>query len=342
MNAQGSISSPSGGVESGKNDDSNPQQGSGDTRSPKTAKEDEKHVKEMPNGANPRQSMKIPPTLKDSRKLFVGGLPADITNEEFHTFFQQFGKVMDSVVMFDRETRRSRGFGFVTFEDPLICQHLLSLGHEGQDDGGDQPKQSGRLEMRGKLIEVKSAEPKEPSSSRSNARPRVAQERGVPNRMPNYPSPMTMDPSSAAGWPYFSGTYDQYAAANGMHNPYAAAAVPIATGYIAPMYYHPGMNMPAPASGQIMQNEQHQIPQQAYGPNYYPYPDYINDPNFHPHVQYPPAYAFYPHVPVMAAAAVPSAVPQPPLPAAETSSVMQPVAPGIPAKTDSDENENTN
>ena len=34
-------------------------------------------------------------------------------------FFEQFGALLDSVVMFDRETKNSRGFGFVTFEDPV-------------------------------------------------------------------------------------------------------------------------------------------------------------------------------------------------------------------------------
>ena len=32
-------------------------------------------------------------------------------------FFSQFGKVVDATVMVDRETGRSKGFGFVTFED---------------------------------------------------------------------------------------------------------------------------------------------------------------------------------------------------------------------------------
>jgi RNA recognition motif-containing protein len=62
---------------------------------------------------------KVPPTKRDARKLFVGGLPSNVTEEEFREFFEQYGTVVDSVVMFDRDTRRSRGFGFVTFEDPV-------------------------------------------------------------------------------------------------------------------------------------------------------------------------------------------------------------------------------
>ena len=35
-------------------------------------------------------------------------------------FFSQFGKVIDSTVMLDRETGRSKGFGFVSFEDANV------------------------------------------------------------------------------------------------------------------------------------------------------------------------------------------------------------------------------
>jgi len=42
-----------------------------------------------------------------------------VTDGEFLRFFERFGTVIDSVVMFDRDTRRSRGFGFVTFEDQV-------------------------------------------------------------------------------------------------------------------------------------------------------------------------------------------------------------------------------
>jgi RNA recognition motif-containing protein len=42
-----------------------------------------------------------------------------VTEGEFREFFEQFGVLIDSVVMFDRDTGRSRGFGFVTFEDEV-------------------------------------------------------------------------------------------------------------------------------------------------------------------------------------------------------------------------------
>lgn len=49
-------------------------------------------------------------------KIFVGGLSTETTEEEFKDYFSRFGPIKDAVVMFDRNTNRSRGFGFITFE----------------------------------------------------------------------------------------------------------------------------------------------------------------------------------------------------------------------------------
>ncbi len=51
------------------------------------------------------------------RKLFVGGLNYDTTDVGLREYFEQFGELVDSVVMKFRDTSRSRGFGFVTFAD---------------------------------------------------------------------------------------------------------------------------------------------------------------------------------------------------------------------------------
>lgn len=46
-------------------------------------------------------------------KLFVGSLPYNSTDEDLKQFFGQVGTVVSAKVIFDRETGRSRGFGFV-------------------------------------------------------------------------------------------------------------------------------------------------------------------------------------------------------------------------------------
>jgi len=95
-------------------------------------------------------------------------------DDEFKEFFEQYGVVVDSVVMYDRETHRSRGFGFVTFQDPEVAKKLLSMGSDGKlnnsEGGGGKKERVGRLIMKNKPCEVKAAEPKE---SRAPRRPFV-------------------------------------------------------------------------------------------------------------------------------------------------------------------------
>lgn len=50
-------------------------------------------------------------------KLFVGGLPYAMTDEEFRELFVEFGDVQSADIIFDRATNRSKGFGFVTMGD---------------------------------------------------------------------------------------------------------------------------------------------------------------------------------------------------------------------------------
>ncbi len=50
-----------------------------------------------------------------SKKLFVGGLSWDTTDGSLNQAFSAFGEVTEAKVITDRETGRSRGFGFVTF-----------------------------------------------------------------------------------------------------------------------------------------------------------------------------------------------------------------------------------
>ncbi|KAF8173795.1 hypothetical protein K438DRAFT_1610377 [Mycena galopus ATCC 62051] len=91
-----------------------------------------------PKRAIPRQEH------QRATKLFIGGLAGSVTSESMREFFSQFGKVIDSTVMLDRDTGRSKGFGFVSFEDTNV-QPFLGFGN---------------LEIDGKLIDVKLAQPR--------------------------------------------------------------------------------------------------------------------------------------------------------------------------------------
>lgn len=52
---------------------------------------------------------------EQQRKLFIGGLDFRTNDESLKAYFEQFGEIVDVVVMQDPKTNRSRGFGFVAF-----------------------------------------------------------------------------------------------------------------------------------------------------------------------------------------------------------------------------------
>jgi cold-inducible RNA-binding protein len=49
------------------------------------------------------------------KKVYVGNLPWEIRGKELREAFEKYGEIEDATVILDRETRRSKGFGFVTF-----------------------------------------------------------------------------------------------------------------------------------------------------------------------------------------------------------------------------------
>lgn len=51
----------------------------------------------------------------DKKKLFVGGLPWSMSGHSLKDLFAQYGEIIDAVIISDRATGRSKGFGFVTF-----------------------------------------------------------------------------------------------------------------------------------------------------------------------------------------------------------------------------------
>ena len=64
------------------------------------------------------------PTLKDTTftKMFVGGLPYHTTDQSLRDFFSQFGAIEEAVVITDRQTGKSKGYGFVTMVDKSAAE----------------------------------------------------------------------------------------------------------------------------------------------------------------------------------------------------------------------------
>lgn len=60
-----------------------------------------------------------------SKKLFVGSMAWATNDQSLRDAFERFGEVTDAVVINDRETGRSRGFGFVTFADGSAADEAI-------------------------------------------------------------------------------------------------------------------------------------------------------------------------------------------------------------------------
>lgn len=68
-------------------------------------------------------------------KLFVGGLAWATRDDELYAAFGQYGEVTDAKVVMDRDTGRSRGFGFVTFANADDAQSARSAMDGSTLDG---------------------------------------------------------------------------------------------------------------------------------------------------------------------------------------------------------------
>jgi RNA recognition motif-containing protein len=89
-------------------------------------------------------------------KLFVGGFPYSIDNQKLNDIFSQFGQVVSAIVITDKFTGQSKGFGFVEMADDTAAQEAIK-----NLDGSD---------LDGRKIGVSVARPREDRSSSSGNR----------------------------------------------------------------------------------------------------------------------------------------------------------------------------
>jgi RNA recognition motif-containing protein len=69
------------------------------------------------------------------RKLFVGNLSWNLTSEDLRQMFSEFGTVEDAIVLSDKFSGRSKGFGFVTMSTDEEAQAAIEALHEKEVDG---------------------------------------------------------------------------------------------------------------------------------------------------------------------------------------------------------------
>ena len=106
-----------------------------------------------PKPCNPRHLQK-PKRGAGHPKVFLGGLPQNVTETELKSFFSRYGEVTEIIIMYDQEKKKSRGFGFLSFDN---------------DDAVDRCVQEHYIYLRGKQVEVKRAEPRDGQNSNSSA-----------------------------------------------------------------------------------------------------------------------------------------------------------------------------
>lgn len=70
-----------------------------------------------------------------STKLFVGSLPWSIDDETLRETFEEHGNVVSAKIVKDRETGRSRGFGFVEMESSSEASSAIKALHDSQLKG---------------------------------------------------------------------------------------------------------------------------------------------------------------------------------------------------------------
>ncbi|KAF9623189.1 hypothetical protein IFM89_037770 [Coptis chinensis] len=85
-----------------------------------------------------------------TKKIFVGGVPTTVTEDEFKNFFSKYGNVVEHQIIRDHTTNRSRGFGFIVYDNEQVVDDILVNGN--------------MIDMDGTQVEIKKAEPKKTSN----------------------------------------------------------------------------------------------------------------------------------------------------------------------------------
>ncbi|XP_065054704.1 RNA-binding protein Musashi homolog 2-like isoform X3 [Rhopilema esculentum] len=170
-----------------------------------------KKANHMVDGKKVDPKIAIPrkvPKQNQFKKIFIGGLASDTTTNDVREYFEKYGKVTDVLLMYDKQTRRLRGFGFVSFESEEVAKRICGEGFH---------------KIKSKSVECKRAQPKEVMQA-LQGRGRAGPYFGVdlsqfsfPRWYTQYGAPMPF--YSGQEWPQMNAhMYQQLAKMEGFHS----------------------------------------------------------------------------------------------------------------------------
>jgi RNA recognition motif-containing protein len=85
--------------------------------------------------------------MKVSTKLYVGNLPWSVSDDKLREMFSSYGEITEAVVIKDKYSGRSKGFGFVTFAN--------------EEDAKKATSEMNGKELEGRALKVNEARPRE-------------------------------------------------------------------------------------------------------------------------------------------------------------------------------------
>ena len=136
-----------------------------------------------PKHATPKSKSKANKT----KKIFVGGVSQETSADEVKAYFSQFGKVEEAVMLMDQQTKRHRGFGFVTFENEEVVDKVCEIHFHT---------------IKNKKVECKKAQPKEAVQAANAAallgKRVILNNLGIPTAAPTLGVPMAGIPGLAS------------------------------------------------------------------------------------------------------------------------------------------------
>lgn len=236
-------------------------------------------------------------------KVFVGGLAWETPTDKMRAYFEQFGEILEAVIISDKNTGKSKGYGFVTFRDPAAATracvdsnpmidgrrancNIASFGRprpspprgRGQGGGGGAQGQSS-------------------SSSIS----------GMPTPQQTFPPPLFYHPYGYPTYPAYGyqGVYNPQVQQSQYYAQYYGGSSSSSGAALGGQYYYAGYPTPRPGFGSS--TPAHRIS----SPSYLYYPTQLEG-AFTPYPNLAPAQAF-PSFPPSSSTAIPTATRHPPL-----------------------------